>query len=98
MSTTINILGYLWGSPQLQAAFMDYADAHDAGVPSMHSMFSDLTGAMNRNHVDWFQVTVDETGPVMTMIEHTRHEWDHIIHAMNQDIANKVSKRLLDGI
>jgi len=98
VSTAITILEYLWGSPQLQDAFIDYAQKTDAGMPSLHSMFSDLTASMTRNHYDWFQVTADEQGAQFRLIEHTRHEWDHIIQAMNQDIADRVSKTLLNGV
>lgn len=96
MSTTMTILDYLWDSPQLQAAFIEYADKTDAGMPSLHSMFSDLTAAMSRNHYDWFEVGVVLDGsPEFRMITHTRQEWEQIIQAMNQDIADRVAKRLL---
>ena len=36
MSTTINILEYLWGSPQLQAAFIDFAEKKGDPMPSLH--------------------------------------------------------------
>lgn len=95
MSTTTTILGYLWDSPQLQDAFIEYAHKTDAGMPSLHEMFSELTASMSRNHYDWFQVTADENGPRFVLVEHTREEWTQIIHAMNQDIADRVAKRLL---
>jgi hypothetical protein len=80
----------------LQAAFLDFAEQKDEGTPSLHHMFSEITQSMSRNHYDWFEVGYTLDGePKFLLVEHTHEEWDQIISAMNQDIANRIAKRLL---
>lgn len=98
MSTTTNILGYLWGSTQLQAAFIDFAEKKGDPTPSLHEMFQELVRGMSIVHRDWYVVTVSDTGPQFALVEHTPEDWDREVAAMNQDIADMVAKRLLGDV
>jgi hypothetical protein len=86
----------LWGSPQLQEGFAQIGAGNEDPFPSLHSMFADLTHAMDHMHVDWFLVGADELGPNFEFVRRSAEEWDAILSAMAQDIVNGQAHRLLE--
>jgi hypothetical protein len=94
MSTTQTIVQYLWDSPLLLEYFNEHAVKQGKPEPTFGEIVSTLTAALSRNNIVWFIADEDE----FNLVEHSREDWDQLILLMNQSIADKIAKRLLDGL